>query len=335
MKKIVILILCTFFVCSCAQKKNEVVIYTSLDQVFSEPILQDFQRQSGIKVRAVYDVEATKTTGMVNRLIAEQDNPQADVFWNSEIARTIVLKDKGVLAPYFPPNVKDIPDKFKDKDGYWTGFAARSRILIYNTDLLTEGQLPKSIFELTENQWKNKIALANPLFGTTATHAAALFVLLGDEKAEQLFRGLKANDVVVVDGNSTSRDRVQDGEVPIGFTDTDDANVALVNKKPVGIIYLDQGKGQIGTLFIPNTVSLVKNCPNPGNAKKLIDYLLSEETESNLAFSASAQIPLRDDVKRPKDMPSYHQIKTMDVDFEKVAEKIEYSAKILQDIFLR
>jgi iron(III) transport system substrate-binding protein len=82
---------------------KEVVVYTSLDKVFSEPVLQEFEKQTGIKVKAVYDSEATKTTGLVNRLIAEKKAPQGDVFWNSKTCRTIILKQKGVLASYKSP----------------------------------------------------------------------------------------------------------------------------------------------------------------------------------------------------------------------------------------
>jgi hypothetical protein len=79
---------------------RSVVIYTSADQIYSEPILKEFEVQTGIKVLAVYDVEATKTTGLMNRLIAEKNRPLADVFWNSEFTQTILLKEEGVLAPY-------------------------------------------------------------------------------------------------------------------------------------------------------------------------------------------------------------------------------------------
>ncbi|MBI4598381.1 MAG: extracellular solute-binding protein [Candidatus Omnitrophica bacterium] len=319
----------------CARSGNEVVVYSSLDQVFSEPILKDFQHATGIRVRAVYDVEATKTTGLVNRLIAEQPHPQADVFWNSEIARTIILKDKGVLTPYTSANASEIPEHFKDPHGYWAGFAARARILIYHKELVAEDHLPRSIFELTSPAWRGKVALANPLFGTTSTQVASLSVLLGREKAEQFLRGLKANAVAMVDGNSTSRDMVAAGEMPIGFTDTDDAHVAIVNGKPVGVIYPDQGEGQIGTLLIPNTVGLIKGGPHPDNGKRLIDYLLSKETESKLAFASSAQIPLRDDAQRPPHVPSYRQIRVMDVDFEQVAHRLNESAAAAQEIFIR
>jgi len=330
-----ILILLGFVCCSKQQPvaQQEVVVYTSLDKVFSQPILEEFERKTGIKVKSVYDSEATKTTGLVNRLIAEKSNPRADVFWNSETGRTIVLKQKGVLAPYKSPSAADIPLTFKDSQGYWTGFGARCRILIYNTDLLKEHDLPKSIFELTDAKRKGKVSLAYPLFGTTATHAAALFANLGEAKAKEYFEALKANNVMITDGNASSRDRVADGTVAIGFTDTDDAYVAIKQGRPVDIVWPD--KDGMGTLLIPNTVGLIKGGPNPEAGKKFIDFLLSKEVEQMLAFSDAGQIPLRPDVKRPSHVPTPGKVKAMEVDYEKVAEQMEPSGRFLQKLFIR
>ncbi len=330
------LLIPVFLLLSCAYKESDqpkVVIYTSLDKIFSEPILETFEKKTGIKVLAVYDSEATKTTGLVNRLIAEKSKPRADVFWNSETSRTIVLKKKGVLAPYASPSGIDIPQQFKDPNGYWAGFAARCRILIYNKDQLKDQDLPSSIFELAEPEWKDKVALAYPLFGTTATHAAALFVALGEEKAKAYFESLKANGVKITDGNASARDRVADGTVLIGFTDTDDALVAIKQGRPVDIIWPD--KEGLGTLLIPNTVALIKDCPHPEAGKKLIDFLLSREVEEMLAFCDSGQIPLRDDIKRPDYVPTLDKIKAMEVDYEKVADAMESSARFLQRLFVR
>jgi len=117
--------------------QKEVVIYTSVDQIFSETILSDFEKNTGIKVKAVYDVEASKTVGLVNRLLAEKGHPRCDVFWNSEVGRTIFLKQKGLFTPYTSPSAKDISLQFKDKDGYWTGFAARAKSQICLNRYLT------------------------------------------------------------------------------------------------------------------------------------------------------------------------------------------------------
>ena len=312
---------------------EDVVVYTSLDQVFSQPILDEFERQSRIRVKAVYDSEATKTTGLVNRLIAEKDQPQADVFWNSETGRTIVLKRQDVLAPYISPAAVDVPAQFKDADGYWTGFAARCRILIYNTDEIDADGLPQTIWELTKSEWEGRVSLAYPLFGTTATHAAALAAQWGQDQAREYFTALQQNGVLITDGNASSRDRVADGTVAIGFTDTDDAYVAVKQGRPVEIAWPD--KDGMGTLLIPNTLALIKGGPNPEAGKKLIDFLLSKEVERMLAFSDSGQIPLRDDVPRPEHVPHLREIKAMPVDYEEVADQMEPMGRFLQELFVR
>ncbi|MCP4080393.1 MAG: extracellular solute-binding protein [Planctomycetaceae bacterium] len=312
---------------------DQVIVYTSLDQVFSEPVLKEFEQQTGIQVKPVYDVEASKTTGLVNRLIAEQSNPRADVFWNSEVGRTLVLKEKGVLAPYHSPSAKDIPDQFKDQNGYWTGFAARARVLIYNTELLKPDQVPQSIFELTQPHWKGKVALAYPLFGTTATHIAALYGYLGADRTEHYLRDLKANGVVIVDGNSVSRDLVVQGELAVGFTDTDDANVAIQSGKPVKMIFPD--KAGMGTLLISNTVALIKGAPHTEEGKKLIDFLLSRETERKLAFSESMQIPVRQGVDRPSHVPTYDSIRAMPINYQAISDNLERSARFSHALFNR
>jgi iron(III) transport system substrate-binding protein len=243
------------------------------------------------------------------------------------------LREKGVLAPYTSPQANEIPSFLVDEDKFWTGFAARARVLVYNTNMVKEEDLPQSIFELTEPKWKGKVAMAYPLFGTTATHTAAMFTTFGEEKAKNYLQALKANDVVIVDGNSVVRDLVVEGRLPIGFTDTDDVNVAIQSGKPVKMLYPD--KNGVGTLLIPNTVALINNAPHPEEGKKFIDYMLSKDIESKLSFSESANIPVRDGVKTPPHVPAYSSIKAMDVDFYEVAENMEPSARFCQKLFVR
>src|SRR5881227_4113611 len=109
-----------------------VIIYVSEDQVFSEPILKNFERETGISVKSVFDTEEAKSTGVMNRLIAEKDDPQADVYWANEPVRADALKQRGVSAPYVSSSAEGIADQFKDPDHYWTGFSARARLLLVN-----------------------------------------------------------------------------------------------------------------------------------------------------------------------------------------------------------
>lgn len=330
MKKLQIslLILTALLIYSCSDNSNTVVVYTSVDQIFSEPILHDFEAETGIIVKAVFDTEETKSTGVLNRLIAEKDNAQCDVFWSGDPVRTIVLKNNNITSSYESAITKDLAQAFKDKGFHWTGFSARARVLIYNKDLMKDMEIPQSIFDLTKEQYKGKFAIANPLFGTTTFHIAALFSAIGDKDAKQFLANLKNNEVIIATSNGDVKKRVMQGEISCGLTDTDDAYEAMKESNNVGIVFLDQDG--IGSLIMPNTVNLIKNSPNTENEKKLMDYLLSKQTEAKLAISC-AQMPLHKGVETPEDIPSLDHIIPMKIDYDATAEKLTEIQGYLKD----
>ncbi len=313
-----------------ATGQRAVTVYVSTDRVFSEPVLRVFEQRRGIRVNAVYDTEETKSTGLANRLLAERERAHADVFWSNEPVRTLVLQSRGVLAPYRSPSASDIPPTFKDLDGYWTAFSARVRVIAYNTTLVPEKEAPASVLDLAEQKWKGQVAIADPRFGSTSFHVAALYVSLGDEKADDFFRRLKANSVKIVGGNSVVRDMVVKGEVKAGLTDTDDVNVALAGGAPIAMVMPD--KDGMGVPMMPNMVSMVAGAPHPEEAKQLIDYLLSHDVEAMLAKSEAVQIPLRPSVPGPAHLPRIDAFKPMTLDYGKAAARVEDVTRRLEAI---
>ena len=300
--------------------KNHVVVYTSVDQVFSEPVLMAFENKTGIKVKAVYDTEEAKSTGVLNRLLSEKDNPRCDVFWSGDPMRADVLRQKDISEPYHAQNADGINSVFIEKNYNWIGFSSRARVLLINTRLVKEDDVPESILNLTEEKYRGMVAIANPLFGTTSFHIAGLFVELGDENATRFMNDLKRNDIVIATSNGDVKKKVSDGEVSMGLTDSDDGNEAVKEGLPVKMFFLDQSG--IGNLIVPNTVSLIRNSPNNENGKKMIEYLLSSESERMLAESC-AQMPLHKGIQLPANVPSLDDIKPMNVDYKAVAEKSE------------
>src|SRR5262245_42609014 len=238
---------------------RQVVVYTALDREFSEPILEEYGKEKGVEVRPKFDIESTKTVGLTNQLQAARHNHRCDLFWNNEILNTLRLKEQGLLRPFTPANVDAIPALFRAADGTWYGFAARARILIVNTQVVPEADRPKGLLDLVDPKWKGKIGIAKPLFGTTATHAACLFAAWGEERAKQYFLDLKANDVQVLSGNKQVAVEVAAGRLAFGLTDTDDAMVMIEGEgAPVAVVYPDRQPDGLGTLFIPNTIALIK-----------------------------------------------------------------------------
>jgi len=309
-------------------ESNEVVVYVSHDQDYSEPILKDFEAATGIKVKAVYDTEASKTVGLTNRLIAEKENPKADVFWNNEVTRTVGLNREGVLAKYKPTHFDEVPSYAKDPDGYWTGFAARARVLLIGKDK----KVPERLEELVGDSYKDMVTIADPRFGTTGSHIAALWSIWGEEKTKQYFKDLKANGLNIAQSNGQTRDKVVSGEKLVAFTDTDDANDAVINGDAVTVVY--PNPYDVGTLVIPNTVMLIKGAPHKSNAQKLIDYLISPEVESQLAFAKSAQMPLLPGVKRPETVPSIDSVTEMNVVWSNVYDALEPFLKFFEEEIL-
>jgi iron(III) transport system substrate-binding protein len=297
-----------------------VVVYVSHDQIFSEPILNDFEKETGVKVRAVYDTEETKSTGVMNRLMAEKDNPQADVYWANEPVRAEVLRQQGIAAPYVSQNADGISANFKEPKGYWTGFAARARVLIVNKKASAK---PDSVLAYTDPQQRGRAVMANPLFGTTTTEIAALFVLWGDERGQAFMNALRTNDVKLSASNGDSADLVARGEFDLGLVDTDDVVSRVRQQQPVELVYPDQGADGIGCFLVPNAVVLIAGAPHPDTARKLIDYLLSKEVEAKLARSDAAQIPLHAGVEGPPELRPIDKLKTMQVNYTEIAAKLQ------------
>lgn len=278
-----------------SDSQQTVVLYYSADDVYARPIIELFEDETGIRVLGRGDTEATKTTGLVQRLRAEAHSPRADVFWSSEVFLTIQLAAEGMLAAHEPADAIDRPAYLMDAEGRWHGFALRARVLVYNTQRVNHSELPANLYELTNGRWRGHLVMARPAFGTTRGHMAALVAAWGEDRARQFLRELHDNDIRIVDGNSSVVRAVANGEADIGLTDTDDVWAGQRNGWPIEMVYIRHDDPETGAahgpMLIPNTVSLVKGGPNPDAAAQLIDFLLSARVERMLANSASRNIP--------------------------------------------
>jgi iron(III) transport system substrate-binding protein len=282
-----------------------VVVYCAQDQTYAEPILQDFQDETGIRVKAVYDSEAVKTVGLANRLLAERDHPQCDVFWGNEEMRT------RQLAAF---------DVWREPNGF-VSFGARMRCLVVNTNRVGLDQLPASLLGLTNATWRGKVAIAFPQFGTTATHFHVLRQHWGDELWQQWCRGLVANDARILDGNSTVVKLVGRGEVWIGLTDTDDVAAGRRDDLPVA-----RGPELTETLlFIPNTVGITRGAPHPEKAQRLADYLRRPGTVERLLQAGAIQYAEIPAMGRP----------TLQPDWDRLLRDLDATTELLNGMFLK
>lgn len=302
------LCLFTMLVVSCGRRPangaSEVVLYTSCDDYLLRDLKPLFKKETGITLLLVGDTEATKTTGLVQRVIAERDRPRADVWWSNEPLGTLKLAEEGLLAPSTPRALKEDfggkwPRGLSSPDGLWWGFALRARAVVYNTARLKEADVPRSLGELADPKWKGRIGMARPQFGTTRAQMAWLLASCGEESFRAWLTALKANNVRLYDGNSAVVRAASQGEIDVGLTDTDDVVSGQREKWPVAMVLERAGEVKAGLcspgpLCIANTVALVKGGPHSKEAAALIDFLLSEKVEKLLAESESRNLPIHE-----------------------------------------
>ena len=319
---------CLLAALACSSKAPEVVVYTSVDQVFSEPVFRAFERQSGVRVRAVFDTEETKSTGVLNRLIAESERPQADVFWSGDPVRPFLLMKRRLVEPYPSPSAAGLPPGLRGEGGTWTGVAARARVLLVNESRVPEADRPRSIRDLAAPRWRGQAAIASPLFGTTTMHVAALFSVWGEVEAKRFLQDLKQNQVRVASSNGEVKRLVVAGEVAFGLTDTDDAHEALQDGAKVVVVYPDQDG--LGTLLMPTSVVLIRGGPHAVEGRRLIDFLLSAQVERSMAESG-AHMPLRAGVPTPPSVRGASTIRAMQVDYARVGVEMESIQPWLRD----
>ncbi len=312
------------------REASDVVVYCSVDEEFSRQILDTFSQRTGLRVSHVIDGEAGKTTGLINRIRAERGRPRADVLFSSELFGTMELADEGLLAAFTPSTARDIGRSFRDKEHHWTAIGLRGRVLAFDPSRVSREELPDRWEQLRDPKWAGRLAMANPLFGTTRGHVAAMFAVWGDDRARAFLTKLRAGGALIVDSNSASVRAVLDGRAAIGMTDTDDVWVAQRAGRRVDLIYPDMGDG--GTLWIPCSVAVIEGAPHQANAQRLVDYLVSEEVERMLAKSASRNVPVRAGLRDSLGLEFGGRSRCT---FEEIAAKIKTSGEAVREILLR
>lgn len=313
--------------------KGSLVLYCATDREIAQDLIDEFQKETGIRIDAKFDTEAAKAVGLVQAIRQEKAHPQCDVLWGGGSFFSTILENEGCLAPVPQDLIQSHGDAPRDARGCWLGFAASYRVLIINTNDMPAGSWPHSYRDLIDPKYKGRIGIADPLFGGMSAHVAALFSVLGDNGARNWLAALKSNDCAICAGMADVRDRVASGELWFGITSTIDAHVAVDGGKPVAIVYPDQQPGEIGCLLGYNTVALIANSPHPKQAELFLRFLMTMNTEKILADGPGQTVGMLPESVAQNVGPAWmpRHLHTMNVDWdEAVSEHPAANAAIKQ-----
>ncbi|NTV31004.1 extracellular solute-binding protein [candidate division WWE3 bacterium] len=299
---------------------KSVTIYVSESKNVAQPILDDFENATGIKVHAIYDSD--NSISLTDKLIDDKEHPRADLYWNSEVSRTIKLKQEGVLQKYKPEQYNALDPSYKDPEGYWTAVTGHARVFIINNTVLSEKEIPHSLLDLINTKFADHIIATDPRNLYTQLHYATLFSVLGPVPAQDLLFTLKRYGLLTVQTDDEVIDSVLNGNAWIGIVNSDVALSAQNKHKELMVRYPDQGTKEMGTLIIPSTLGLIQHARHQENAQRLYNFIVSPSTASRLAQGELPHIPLLTEASTSNTLVDLNTIRTADVQWESVYESI-------------
>ena len=269
-----LLLVGSIFIKNCKKEAeiNEVSVYTSLDESVARACFKAFKAETGIKV-----IFVRLSTGECQaRLEAEKENPQVNLWVGGVGLGHIIAKNKGLTMKHNSPNAKNIPNNFKDKDGYWTGMYVGALCFVSNKKMLKKYNLtpPKSWEEIIDPKYKGHVQVANPGSSGTAYNVLATLVqIYGEDKAFDVLKELDKNITMYTRSGSAPGKKASIGEVTVAIGYSHDA-VKLKNQGyPLKITFPKEGTG-----FEVASISMVKGGPKEEikTAKILYDWMLTK-----------------------------------------------------------
>lgn len=263
-----------------ADDGEALVVYSGRSESLVGPVLEQFSEDTGIEVEVRYG----DTSGMAAQLLEEGDRSPADVFLAQDAGALGAVADAGLFAPLPAETVAVVPEQYRGADDLWTAVTGRARVLVYDPEQVSEDELPESVFELTGEEWRGKVAIA-PGNASFQSFVTAMRVSAGEEAAQQWIEDMAANDPQLYEKNGLILDAVDAGQVPLGLINHyywfEKAAEVGEENMPSRLAYT--APGDPGSLVNVSGVGLLAGSADNPDAQALIDYLLSDAGQTYFA----------------------------------------------------
>lgn len=288
-----------------------ITVYSGRGEALVGPVLEQFEQATGIEVQVRYG----NTAQMAAQLLEEGDRSPADVFYAQDAGALGAVAKEGLFAT-LPDEVLDrVPEPYRSRDGEWVGVTGRARVLVYNTDLVAESELPESVFELTEPQWRGRVGVA-PTNGSFQAFVTGMRVLHGDEATAEWLAGIAANDPQIRDSNIPIVADVDAGTIDVGLVN----HYYLYERAKEQGVPADQltaqnyhfPDGDIGSMVNVSGVGVLAGSAGDPDVAAFLDYLLSADAQTFFTEETS-EYPMID-VPAPAGLPPLSELTAPDID---------------------
>jgi iron(III) transport system substrate-binding protein len=307
---------------------TKLVVYSGREEELVEPLFETFEQQTGIDVEVRYGDSAE----LAATIAEEGDNSPADVFFAQDPGSLGAVEEEDLLAE-LPDEILDrVPERFRDPDGHWVGTSGRARVVAYNTDELSEAELPESILDYTDPKWKGKIGIP-PTNASFQAFVSAMVLTLGEERTRQWLEGIKANDPKLYEKNTPVVEAVAAGEIEVGF----------VNHYYLYLVKEEQPDAPVANDFLPGDdpgalvsvagASILESAEHEDAARRFVEFLLSDEGQRFYVDEAEeAEYPLIDGIEPKEGLPPLEELQGPQIELDELGPQLEKTLELLNEV---
>jgi len=310
---------------SCGDSDEVITVYSGRTSNLIGPLLEDFAESSGIDIEVRYGQSAD----LALLIDQEGDRSPADIFISQSPGAVGFLAGKGKLRPIGDQVLGLVPRGFRNANGLWVGISGRVRVIVYNRDLVDPSELPGSVFELTEERFRDRVAVA-PANGSFQDFVTAMRETHGDTATLAWLEGLVANDARTYANNTSIVQAVGRGDVPMGLVNhyynlrakAEDPGVASEN-------YYFPNRN-IGSLMIVTAIGVLSTSDVPELAGQLVEFMLSEEAQ-RFYSEKTFEFPLAAGVAPSSLLPPLSSIGVATYDFDRLGGGLERTKELIDE----
>lgn len=311
--------------CGGDSKSDSLTIYSGREEELVQPLIDMFEEKTGIEV----DVRYGESAELAATIAEEGDNSPADVFFAQDPGSLGAVAGKFAELPQ--ETLDRVAERFRDSGGKWVGTSGRTRVLAYNTDALTEDQVPDSVFDLTGPTWKGKVGIA-PTNASFQAFVTAMRLAVGEEKTKQWLIDLKRNEPKTYEKNTPIVEALATGEIDLGLVNH--YYLYLVKEEQPGAPIANHflAKGDPGALVSVAGAGALATAANKEGAEEFIDYLLSDEGQRFYTESAEeAEYPLVSGIPAKQGLPPLDALEGPDVDLSTFGTELSSTLELLRE----
>ncbi len=290
------------------EAETTLTVYSGREEELVGPLLSQFEEDEGIDLEVRYGDSAE----LAAQLLEEGDASPADIFFSQDAGALGVVGDQGLLAPIDSELLKRVDHQFRSQEGEWVGTSGRARVAVYNTEALSEDDLPDSIEDFTDESWRGRIGFP-PTNSSFQAFVAAMIDTQGEDATLAFLEGLQANEPELFEENSDVVRAVAAGTIDVGFVNHYYIYEVAAEEGDIPVANHFFTNGDPGALINSAGVGVLSSTDQADAAQNFVDYLTGEEGQRFFA-EETFEYPLIEGVPINEDLVPLSEIQTPEID---------------------